>query len=52
MAPARVAPMRDAAGPEESFRFEALPGVTEVRRSPSILASPSVRLQLASFTGQ
>jgi len=50
--PARVAPMRDAAGPDESFRFEALPGVTAVRRSPSILSSPSVRLQLASFTGQ
>ncbi|MHB1313536.1 MAG: zf-HC2 domain-containing protein [Gemmatimonadaceae bacterium] len=52
VAPARVDVVNYAAQPAESFRFEALPGVTAVRRSPSMLASPSVRLQLASFSGQ
>jgi hypothetical protein len=49
---ARTAPITFAARPAETLRFEALPGVTAVRRSPSMLASPSVRLQLASLTGQ
>jgi len=56
-APARVAPT--TAGPAiyasryaESLRFEALPGMMAVRRSPSMLASPTVRLQLASYPGQ
>lgn len=52
VAPARTAPMTYASRPAETLRFEALPGVSAVRRSPSLLASPSVRLQLASFTGQ
>lgn len=50
--PARTAPITYASRPAETFRFEALPGVSVVRRSPSLLASPSVRLQLASLTGQ
>ena len=52
VAPAQTAPMTYASRPAETLRFEALPGVSAVRRSPSLLASPSVRLQLASFTGQ
>lgn len=50
-APTYAAPTY-ASRPAETFRFEALPGVSVVRRSPSLLASPSVRLQLASFTEQ
>jgi hypothetical protein len=50
--PVRATPMAFATRPTESLRFEALPGVMVVRRTPSMLASPTVRLQLASYPGQ
>ena len=52
-APVRSAPMFYAAKPmAEDLRLDALPGVPVARRARPELASPGVRLQLASFTGQ
>jgi len=51
--PVRSAPMFYAAKPmPEDLRFGALPAVPAARRARPEPASPGVRLQLASFTGQ